>query len=179
MVYFRGIGAGSRRAAAPPPPGDILASPGRLLPPPEKYAQIQGRSFFLENTSFQDKTLLIRRKPFCFWRTLLFGTKNALIPAKTFISRFRVWRSRSCPPCPKIVPAPLYQRCAGAGYRSRLRQELAFFNRSRSRARSEYFLLQQKQERFLAVFLRFRCIFAVYINYYTEVKQEQELINFI
>jgi len=29
------------------------------------------------------------------------------------------------------------------------------------------------------VFLTFRCIFAVYINYYTGLKQEQESMNFV
>jgi len=32
---------------------------------------------------------------------------------------------------------------------------------------------------FSRVFFRFRCIFAVYINCYTGVKQEQESINFV
>jgi len=125
---FRNIGAGSRGQL--PPLGDILTPPGRLLPPRrlvswaifgKKNAQIRRRlllknapypakTFFLENACFWDKkTLLIRRRPF-FWRTLLFGTKKRSNSSEDLYFVFPTWSSRSCPPCPKIVPAPLFRK---------------------------------------------------------------------
>jgi len=50
-------------------------------------------------------------------------------------------------------------------YRNRLRQELAFFNRSWSRTRSGYFWLKQDPEKewFLFTgFLRYYCLFELY-----------------
>jgi len=101
------IDAGSRGAAAPwryfGPPWDSY--PGQFLG--QKYAPNPAKTFFfLENSCFWQKDTPNPAKTF-FLENACFGLKNTPISAKNFISRSRLWRSRCCPPCPKIVPAPL------------------------------------------------------------------------
>jgi len=68
------IGARSRGAAAPP--GDILAPPGRLLPPSDLYPG----PFLGQNASNPRRCYF-----FCFCRKrLILGQKGTPIPLKTF-----------------------------------------------------------------------------------------------
>jgi len=71
-----------------------------------------------------------------------------------------------------------YQRCAGSGVQESTpegvgvlepEQEWIFFIRTGVGSGVI----------FSRVFLTFKCIFAVYINCYTGVKQEQESVNFV
>jgi len=52
------------------PPGDILATPGRLLPPSDFYPVL----LLLQNADFRvNKDTPFRRRPIFFWRLLVFG----------------------------------------------------------------------------------------------------------
>jgi len=108
------VGAGSRGQGRSCPPGDILVLLGDFFCPPEtctlsrfwdkKTLQIRRKPFF-----FRDKKLKKLSKSgedlflfFIFGERLFSGQKNAPFPAKTFISRSRFWRSRSCRLAPPV-----------------------------------------------------------------------------
>jgi len=76
----------------------------------------------------------------------------------------------------------LCQRCAGARVQESTPARVSVFQQEPEQYQERIFLIRIGAGAgviFCRVFLRFICIFAVYINYYTGVKQEQESIIFV
>jgi len=73
------------------------------------------------------------------------------------------------------------QRCAGSGVQESTPAGVSIFQQEPEQDQEWIFLIGTGAEAgviFSKVFLTFRCIFAVYINCYAGIKQEQESINF-
>jgi len=110
------------------------------------------------------------------------GTLSKLAPLLAQTSSY----ATGSDPDPDTVHAHLWYALQEMEYRSRLRKELAFFNRSRNR--SGYFWLEHEPEQVEQEWSLAECFkdlntnsqsTVVYINCSTGVKQEQESINFV
>jgi len=82
----------------------------------------------------------------------------------------------------------LWQKCAGFGVRELTPEGVSVFQQELKQDQESVFLIGAGAGAGAGVgagmilsriFLTFRCLFAVYINCYTGVKQEQESINFV